>query len=156
MNLHDTPVRLIAFDLSLTASGYVSPSGEADTLKPPKGLVGPARLDWWGQTFEVILADAKPTRIVVEQPYVGHRNNTLKLGELYGVFNRCVHRATPTPVTTWVPPSTLKKAWTGQGNSPKEAMSRSATFRGFDVKGLDDNAVDALALWHLCREGVLG
>ena len=151
-----TEPRLLAFDLSLTASGVVYPDGRPDTLKPPKGLVGPARLDWWGQTFEVILADAKPTRIVVEQPYVGHRNNTLKLGELYGVFNRCVHRATPTPVTTWVPPSTLKKAWTGSGKATKADMAWELGRRLGIWVATSDDAVDALALWHLCREGVFG
>jgi hypothetical protein len=33
-------------------------------------------------------------------------------------------------------------------------MRAEAIERGLDVAGLDDNAIDALALWFLTREGV--
>lgn len=47
-----------------------------------------------------------------------------------------------------VPVGQIKKAWTGKGNAPKEAMIAEAVKRGFAPT--DDNEADAIALWH-CR-----
>lgn len=41
---------------------------------------------------------------------------------------------------------TIKKFWTGKGNSKKDVMIAEAKHRGFDVE--DDNEADALALLH--------
>lgn len=45
---------------------------------------------------------------------------------------------------------TIKKFWTGKGNSKKEAMIAEAERRGFKVA--DDNEADALALLHFWQE----
>ncbi len=45
-----------------------------------------------------------------------------------------------------VPVGTIKRSWTGKGNSKKDVMIAEAKKRGFDVD--DDNAADALALLH--------
>lgn len=42
---------------------------------------------------------------------------------------------------------TIKKHWTGNGNSDKDAMLLEANRRGFNVA--DDNEADALAILHL-------
>jgi Holliday junction resolvasome RuvABC endonuclease subunit len=149
-------MRLLALDLSLTASGVVDPDGNADTLRPPKGMIGGERLAWWHQTFVVLLDQHQPTRIAIEAPYVGHRNNTLKLGELYGVFRHALAEHGRPIVITWVPPSSLKKAWTGDGRATKYGMRYWAVNHlGYDrAADLDDNAIDALALWHTTRDGM--
>jgi Holliday junction resolvasome RuvABC endonuclease subunit len=149
-------MRLLALDLSLTASGVVDPDGNPDTLRPPKGMVGGERLAWWHQTFTVLLDQHQPTRITIEAPYVGHRNNTLKLGELYGVFQLAITQHGKPIVITWVPPSSLKKAWTGNGRADKLLMRLAARYE-HDVDtttDLDDNAIDAIALWHTTRDGM--
>jgi Holliday junction resolvasome RuvABC endonuclease subunit len=152
-------MRLLALDLSLTASGVVDPDGNPDTLRPPKGMVGGERLAWWHQTFTVLLDQHQPTRIAVEAPYVGHRNNTLKLGELYGVFQLALTQHGRPVLVTWVPPSSLKKAFAGKGNASKAEMRAAAlesvTLHQYvAIPGLDDNAIDALALWHTTRDGM--
>ena len=85
------------------------------------------------------------------------------LGNLYGIFYACVARYIATRLTVVmladpVPPATLKKAWTGSGKASKLEMWQTARERlGYDATvGLGDDATDALALWHLCREGVVG
>jgi Holliday junction resolvasome RuvABC endonuclease subunit len=147
-------MRLLALDVSLTATGVVDPDGNAETLRPPRGMIGGERLAWWHQTFTVLLDQHQPTRIAIEAPYVGHRNNTLKLGELYGVFQLALTQHGRPIVITWVPPSSLKKAWTGKGNATKDEMRY--WFRhsfAYYPADLDDNAIDALALWHTTRLG---
>lgn len=46
--------------------------------------------------------------------------------------------------------TTIKKFWTGKGSASKEAMLDASYKRGFDPA--DDNAADALAIWHLAQE----
>lgn len=46
-----------------------------------------------------------------------------------------------------IPAGTIKKFWTGKGNSGKEIMIRVARERGFKPK--DDNEADAIAIHHL-------
>jgi len=147
-------MRLLALDLSLTATGVVDPDGNPDTLKPPKNMVGGERLDWWHRTFVVLLDQHQPNRIAIEAPYVGHRNNTLKLGELYGVFRLALTQHGRPIVIAWVPPSSLKKAWTGDGRADKAEMRRAANcILDQDLTDLDDNAIDALALWWTTKQG---
>jgi Holliday junction resolvasome RuvABC endonuclease subunit len=149
-------MRLLALDISLTATGVVDPDGNPDTLRPPKGMVGGERLAWWHQTFTVLLDQHQPTRIAVEAPYVGHRNNTLKLGELYGVFQLALTQHGRPIVITWVPPSSLKKAWTGSGNADKFTMRMAALKLDTrdDIDLLSSDAIDALALWHTTQWGM--
>lgn len=49
-----------------------------------------------------------------------------------------------------IPVGTIKKAWTGKGNSGKQEMIDAAIKRGFIVD--DDNQADALALLHYVLE----
>jgi hypothetical protein len=137
-------MRLMSLDLALTASGVVDPDGNPDTLRPPKGMVGGERLAWWHQTFTVLLDQHQPTRIAIEAPYVGHRNNTLKLGELYGVFRLAIAEHGHPIVITWVPPSSLKLQWANKGNASKAEMRHAASVHGWST----------IALWALCRDGM--
>lgn len=152
---------LTALDLSLTASGITHPDGRADTYAPPRKLKGGDRLLWWAETFDVVLADDRPDVVVWERPFLhpGRPAGTMALGGLYGVWLTSLARymrtrSTVVQVLEPVPPKSLKKAWTGNGNATKDDMRAEAIERSLDVAGLDDNAVDSLALWVLTREGV--
>lgn len=147
--------RILALDVSLTATGVTRPDGLADTLRPPSKMMGDDRLAWWAETFHVLVADSRAQHIVIESPFNHgtHGASSLKLGEVYGVLKVELARA-GTHVQTWVPPKKLKKAWTGNGNADKELMRAAAVERGLSVAGLDHNAIDALALWVCAHQGL--
>lgn len=147
--------RILALDVSLTATGVTHPDGLSDTLRPPKKLMGDARLAWWAETFHVLVSDANAQRIVIESPFNHgtHGASTLKLGEVYGVLKVELSRGRD-HVQTWVPPKKLKKMWTGNGNADKELMRAYAIERGLSVAGLDHNAIDSLALWVCAHQGL--
>ena len=154
--------RLLALDVSLNATGIVYPDGRIDCLRPPKALRGGDRLLWWSTTWAVTLQDARPDRIVIEQPFAGkiRGDSTAKLQQAYGVLLAEIARNCPTAVVTWVPPATLKKAATGKGNATKAEMSVEAneTLRWFGPREMwrtitDDNEADAWLLWVLCGAG---
>lgn len=63
----------------------------------------------------------------------------------YGGFSGCGFSGV---LVECVPVATLKKFATGAGNANKNGMERAATRLGINVKGLDDNAIDALHLWR--------
>ena len=150
--------RLLALDVSLNATGIVTPDGRIDCLRPPKALRGGDRLLWWSTTWAVTLQDARPDRIVIEQPFAGkiRGDSTAKLQQAYGVLLAEIARHCPAVVVTWVPPATLKKAATGKGNASKELMIAAANaakrWHRFDII-TDDNEADAWLLWVLCLAG---
>jgi Holliday junction resolvasome RuvABC endonuclease subunit len=148
-------MRLLALDLSLTASGVVDPDGNADTLRPPKGVIDRERLAWWHQTFVVLLDQHKPTRIAIEQPFSRFPSVTAALNKLYGQFDTALVKYGRPVVITWVPPTSLKLKWAGSGKADKLAMRAAAITRlgKAAITDLDDNAIDALALWHTTRLG---
>ena len=51
---------------------------------------------------------------------------------------------------TGYPVGTIKKFWTGKGNAKKPDMLQAARERGYNPT--DDNAADALAIYHLGLE----
>jgi crossover junction endodeoxyribonuclease RuvC len=51
---------------------------------------------------------------------------------------------------TGYPVGTIKKFWTGKGSASKKDMIAAARERGFNPK--DDNAADALAIYHLALD----
>jgi Holliday junction resolvasome RuvABC endonuclease subunit len=150
--------RLLALDVSLNATGIVYPDGRIDCLRPPKTLRGGDRLLWWSTTWAVTLEDARPDRIVIEQPFAGkiRGDSTAKLQHAYGVLLAEIARHCPTTVVTWVPPATLKKAATGKGNASKTEMiaeaNRQCRWNTNDII-TDDNEADAWLLWTLCLSG---
>jgi len=148
--------RLLALDVSLNATGIVYPDGRIDVLRPPKALRGGDRLWWWWKTWGATLQDARPDRIVIEQPFAGkiRGDSTAKLQQAYGVLLAQIAYACPTAVLTWVPPATLKKAATGKGNASKAEMIEAANIRlPLAYQVTDDNEADAALLWMLCGWG---
>lgn len=87
----------------------------------------------------------KPTQVVFEEVRRHASTDAAHVhGGLLGVLTKwCESECIP---YQGVPVGTIKKSWTGKGNSKKEAMIAEANRRGFEV--FDDNAADALALLH--------
>lgn len=148
--------RLLALDLSITATGVVTP-WDYDYERPMNELqittVSPKRegdlrlseiknnvralvhehgvaVDW------VILEDLPPTRAF----------STAKLGMVHGAVRSMLIEEGIRYLA--VPPSVVKKYATGKGNAPKPDL-RMALYRRIDLDLRDDNQVDAAWLWLL-------
>ena len=139
--------RLIAFDLSLRATGFCDPDGHAETFKPPAKLDEAARLEWWRQCFVVLREQHQPTCVAVEDSFIRHPKASKILQRQVGVF---LAAFAGIPIV-WMPAASLKLAWTGKGNASKDEMAATTALRldDDDVLWLDDDAIDALALWHV-------
>ena len=138
--------RVLAFDLSLTKSGVCYPPGSCDTLKPPPKVTGGERLLWWATTFDILLDDHRPDRVVAEAPFThgAHGKGSIELHKVYGCFEAaCAKRGV---VVTWVWPSTLKKKATLYGGATKAEMVARAQSFGYDVA--NDDEADAALLAH--------
>lgn len=148
--------RLLALDLSITASGVTMPSGyspdgsmnmlQMSTIATR--LAGDLRLseikgrvrhlaalqspvvDW------VIMEDLPPTRAF----------STAKLGMVHGAV-RCALIEEGIPYLA-VPPSVVKKYATGKGTAPKPDL-RMELYKRTGLDLTDDNQVDAAWLWLL-------
>ena len=139
-----TGTLVLAYDLSLAATGVCFPDGSCDTLTPPAGMDDPTRLAWFGESFDVHLADWNPDRIVYETPFVGRFPGTaIALSKLHGVLLDRIGRSRC--VWTAVAPASLKFKATGNGQATKADMVAAAFQRGADVA--NDNEADAWLLY---------
>lgn len=152
MILHDSTPRVLALDCSLRSTGVCYPDGTLDTLCPPKGVTGAERLEWFNQTFAVIFADHRPTRVVYEAPISGGRTGSIELHQLYGVLRPHIYQAGAVETPVW--PSTLKKKATGKGNASKDDMLLVAVTLGYRPANHDE--ADAVLLAHGAWEGWWG
>ena len=88
----------------------------------------------------------KPTQVVFEEV---RRHAATDAAHVYGGLMAVVTKWCESEKIPYqgVPVGTIKRAWTGKGNSNKEAMIKEGHKRGYkDVD--DDNEMDALALLH--------
>ena len=124
-------MNLIAYDLSLTCTGWATPT-QTGTLVPPESVgKGVERLQW--------IRD----KVTIEGYAFGRANRAAALGELGGVVRLALHEAEIRYVV--LSPSTIKKLATGKGNAAKPAVLVEAVKRlGYD--GSDDNESDAMWL----------
>jgi hypothetical protein len=147
-------IEVIAFDLSLTATGVAHPNGETETLRPPKSVdTGMARLAW----FRDAIADRVPvdgvdehadwrTLVVVEGYSFGTTRQASRahaLGELGGVVRLWLFDND----LAWVdvPPASLKRYACGKGNAKKDEVF-AAAIRRLDYAGNSHDEADALWL----------
>ena len=146
----DTP-RILALDLSLTATGIAWPDGTLHTYKPPNR--GDYRLVNIGGMVQLAVFDTNPDLVVFEDLPTGLRNAAAgSLGMLHGAvrFILLEDDEGPIPYLT-VPPATLKTYATGRGNAPKPDMRMDLYKRtGQDIA--DDNQVDAAWLRYLALD----
>jgi Holliday junction resolvasome RuvABC endonuclease subunit len=79
---------------------------------------------------------------------VKQRAQSVAAGHMYGGFMATLTKWCEAGAVPYegIPVGTIKKFWTGAGNSGKDIMVKVARERGFDPK--DDNEADALALLH--------
>lgn len=136
---------MIAFDLSLTATGYAM-IDEAGVLKPPE-LSGVERLQW---IRDNVLRLARGDAVVVIEGYsFGSGHKAHNIGELGGVVRVALHEAGHTVVV--IPPTSRAKYATGKGNAPKEQVLAEA-IRRLGYTGHDHNVSDAMWLLAMAAD----
>lgn len=132
--------KVLALDLSITATGVCLPTGVTVTLSVPGGAkVGDARLlsirDYVRESLRIQPADM----VVIEGP-VTRTNTATVSGMVHGaVRTALMDLGVPYAL---VPPATLKAYATGKGNADKTAMAIAALKRG-GREFPDDNQCDA-------------
>lgn len=137
------PLRIVAFDLSLTGTG-IAGHGWTETLRAPDGYDGHDRLRYLRDAlrgFATVSLDV----VVVEGPSYrstgpGHHANA----GLWWMFTHDLwQRGLRTAV---VPPSNRAKYATGKGNASKEAVLIAAVRRFSDYEIRNNNEADAVVL----------
>lgn len=139
--------RIIALDLSLTATGFCE--GQRIEVWRTK-LKGHQRLDYILGAVQAATSHGAPL-VFIEGFSFGSKGSSLYeiAGLGYLVRHHLWLQGIPFGI---VAPSTLKKYATGKGNAGKPDML-DAAIRRFDYQGPpDDNAVDAFLLWHLANQ----
>lgn len=133
--------RILALDLSLTASGVATPDGDTLTLKT--STTGTERLFHLRSRVIDLIDEHDPTLVAIEGYAFGRTNQAHQMGELGGVIRLMLHvNGQP-----WclIPPASLKKYATGKGNASKADVLVAAV-RRLGYEGSDDNQADALWL----------
>jgi hypothetical protein len=169
-------VRILALDLSLTATG-VADETDVSTIRPRttgmerlksvrEQVLRAVHIDGeWGSYDEfgcsAPLDEDDHADLVVIEGYAfagggrktkggaGMPSHAHALGELGGVVRLALWEAGVAYVD--VAPASLKRYATGKGNAPKaEVMMAAGKRLGYD--GHDDNESDALWLWHMAMD----
>lgn len=144
------PLRLLALDLSLTASGYATVvTGESPaalgTITPKSR--GEERLQ---SIRNRVLELARGADVVLVEGYAfGRANQAHQMGELGGVVRLALYEAGLPFVE--VPPSLLKSYATGRGNAGKADVLVAAVKR-LGYEGANDNEADAFWLLHMAAD----
>lgn len=133
--------RVLALDLSLTATGVAYPDGDTHTYKVT--TKGDRRLNDIRARVLGDISATRPTHVAIEGPAFGRPQGMHALGQLAGVIYLALHEAGQPYVL--ITPSTLKKYATGKGNSSKPEVL-AAAIRRLGYEGHDDNQADALWL----------
>lgn len=151
MSLHP-PARIAGLDLSTARVGYADPSGDLLSISGHAGPEDPyRRLHELARAIErtMVLRPPFPDLVVVEDYSLASpgRLSLVRLGEVGGVVRmRLFELGIP---TAFVPPSSVKRFATGNGNATKAQMITAAIERG--ARGsLNDDEADA---FHLRRMG---
>jgi Holliday junction resolvasome RuvABC endonuclease subunit len=146
------PVHYVGIDPSLRSTGLAIISEYSDrtekiamTVKPPKRLLGVARLCWIrGEVVRILeeTCTGVVRGIAIEEGSFRSTGRQLDLAELRGILKVLAVSLGVMPVG--VAPSRLKKVATGSGAASKERMIKHARAMGWDVK--NDDEADAAML----------
>ena len=133
---------VVAFDLSLSATGVADGFGEAVLTTSPTDTPG-ARLT-------VIVATgiglAEPADLVVVEDLPKNvKFGGVDLGMVHGAVRHALHQAGLDHKVALCPPSNLKKYATGKGTAGKGDI-RMEVYKRFGLDIRDDNACDAFVL----------
>lgn len=134
---------VLALDLSLTCTGYVTPDG--DVGQHTFAEKGVRRLYHAREWIKATAADADIVAIE-GYSYASRGRASISLGELGGVVRTTLYELRVPSVE--VPPSCIKKYATGRGNAGKEEVLVEAVKR-LDYTGHSTDEADALWLWTL-------
>ena len=138
---------VMGIDQSLTGTGICMPNGVADVCRMPSGkgkLTGPTRLIHILKWLNERIDECNPTHVCWEAYSYGSKGRALfEIGELGGCVKLLV-LSRGIPIIA-VPPKTLKKFVTGNGNAKKDQM-REAVHERWGYWYEDDNEADAHAL----------
>lgn len=142
-------MRLVAFDLSLRATGYAVADTEDDgglvtrsgVINPP--CMGVERLAFY-QSRLWELAEGADLVVIEEYAFSAHAAHAHELGELGGVVRLTLHKRG----VRWLPMpiKTMKRYATGNGNARKEVVLTAAVRR---LDYFDGSYDEADALWLL-------
>lgn len=139
-------MKIVALDLSLTATGCATSTGAevtASVLSPPKGLGDMERLEWIRRSvIHAISTEPKPL-IAIEDFAFAAANQAHQIGMLHGVVRLTLWKLGFQVV--YVAPAMLKKFVTGSGAAKKEVMIRDVYAR-FGVTCANNNEADAVGL----------
>jgi crossover junction endodeoxyribonuclease RuvC len=143
-------VNVVAFDLSLTSTGWADSTG-GGLLVPANGCVGVPRLRW---IRDRVLARSHGADVVVIEGYAfGRIEQAHHLGELGGVVRLALSDAGN--VVAEVPPSSLKMFATGKGNAPKDLVLAEA-IRKLGYSGHSKDEADAIWLREMALAHYIG
>jgi crossover junction endodeoxyribonuclease RuvC len=142
-------MRILAFDLSLTCSGWADGAGCGVLIPPAPANRGIARLRW---IRDAVLARAADAALVVLEGYsfASRGRAIVSLGELGGVVR--VALADAGIVSVDVAPSSRALFATGKGNASKEHVLAEAIrklgYAGHSTDEADARWLHALAVTH--------
>lgn len=159
-------MRILAIDLSLTATGICDTLGRATVrewapVPKHKGAMTPQMVgqlhrdrlhaaEAWMLTMVMETGLDRPDLIVMEGYSFGSKDGqAFSRAEIRGVLR--------SSATRWgvpfveIDPSTLKMFATGRGNAPKPEVISNIRER-FGYEGYNDNEADAIALWHMAHQ----
>lgn len=142
--------RIIALDLSLTATGWAAHNGSPTPvhgLIKPRGRGIPRLQDALDQVVEV--AAGAELAVIEGYAFSSRASHAHGLGELGGVIRLGLTQKGVTIVE--VPPASMKKVATGRGNASKELVLVEAVKR-LGYRGADNNISDALWLLQTAQQ----
>ena len=145
-----TAPRILALDLSLTATGVASNAGDgwATTIRPPRIVDGVARIDHLRRAIAVDYLPAAEYVVVEGLPFGSHDAYAKETAGLFYVVAVALYRR-GIPMAA-VNPTTLK-SYVCKGNASKDEMRGEVVARFPNFRG-DHNAADALALCAMACE----
>ena len=140
-------MRIVAFDLSLTCTGWCDGAG-VGTLVPPKGYDrGVPRLDWI-RARVMEKADGAQLVAIEGYSYGAKGSSFLSLAELGGVIRWNLYvRKIPYVV---IAPSSRAMFATGKGNAKKEEVF-AAAIRKINYRGNSHDEADAMWLHRMAE-----
>jgi Holliday junction resolvasome RuvABC endonuclease subunit len=148
-------VRVLAYDLSLTATGVAYPDGTTATYRPPppsKGATWREQAGRLGELEHRITTDLTvyvPDVVAIEGFSYGSKGSSVD--QIYGLgwLVRMAVLESGLPLAI-IPPSSVKKYATGSGNAKKPDM-RMALYQRYQRDIKDDNECDAVWMWLMTR-----
>lgn len=137
--------KVVGIDVSLTNTALYFGTGSYEEVKGGKERAA-TRLRTMYDKILAHLKKYKPKVAVIEGYAFGARSRQHRLGEIGGVVRlACVQAGVETIYE--VPPTTLKKFFTGSGKAQKEDMQAEALKRRLFSSLPENDLADASALW---------